>query len=148
MLPDTEICILNPKVMHWTLRLKGHLEMLVIFNIFIPHHIRANVNVEPCEKWEGGMCVVCMHIHYTFEIMSLGITNLSVWIGSGSQMKIVSCGKVSIFNYGFETIILRFIFSLIEQYFIQSAYMRSIHVCFQLKFAFICWERCVYAFVL
>lgn len=37
---------------------KDHLEMLVIFNIFKhPHHIRANVNVEPYEEWEGDIFV-------------------------------------------------------------------------------------------
>lgn len=66
---DTEICFLNPKVMHSPLRLKGHLEMLVIFDIFKPHHIRANVNVEPWEEWEGCVCVVCVCIHNTFEII-------------------------------------------------------------------------------
>lgn len=46
--------------------------MLMIFDIFKPHHIRANVNVEPCEEWEGCVCVVCMCIHYTFEIKEFG----------------------------------------------------------------------------
>ena len=37
--------------------------MLVIFNIYNSHHIRANVNVEPCEKWEDGVYVwyVCVY---------------------------------------------------------------------------------------
>lgn len=51
-------------------------------------------------------------------------------------MKIVSCGKISVLNCGSETIILRFVFSLSEQYFIQSTYMRGIHVCFPTKVCF------------
>lgn len=56
--------------------------MLVIFNIFKLHHIRANVNVEPCEEWEDGVCLVYMHIHYTLDIIkkSLGITDLPEWM--------------------------------------------------------------------
>lgn len=85
---------LIPKLMLWTLRLEGHVEMLVIFNIFKLHHIRANVNVEPCEEWEGGVCVVCMHIHYTFDKKDTkSSTDLSVWIDycfSGSHTEIES----------------------------------------------------------
>lgn len=45
------------------------------FLIFLkPHHIRANVNVEPCEKWEGGVCV-CVNA-YTLHIWD----NKRVWI--------------------------------------------------------------------
>lgn len=42
------------------------------FNIFKSHHIRANVNVEPCEEWEGGCVCVCVCVVFARTCAHLG----------------------------------------------------------------------------
>lgn len=42
--------------------------MLMLFNALKCHHTRANVNVEPCNEWEGDLSVLVWYVWCRLQV--------------------------------------------------------------------------------